>query len=212
MIVLHETKQLQRVTTVRSVVAFAAPPNEEVLRDNPLGKIPTLVLDDGTALFDSRVICEYLDGLHDGPKLIPAEGTERFRQLRWQVLGDGLTDILLLWRTEQMRPGGPSEVITAAFARKVRAVFALLDAEADDLAATFGIGQISIVCALGQIDFRFHESHWRDAFPRLAAWHRTVAARPAIAATTPQDDPSPTVPGAGFDKGRSPIDFMEAEA
>lgn len=209
MIFLRETDMLDRVETVRNVVAFAAPPNEEVLRDNPLGKIPTLVRDDGSTMFDSRVICEYLDGLHDRARLLPPDGEARFRHLRWQALGDGLTDLLLLWRTELMRPAGPSDVLTSAFARKVRASMERLEAEADDLAATpFGLGHISIACTIGQLDFRFTDSRWKEAFPLLAAWYATVSARPSIAATAPQDDPSPTVTGQGFTEGRSPIDFM----
>src|SRR3546814_8402436 len=98
-----------RVELVGSVGACAAAPNPGVLSDNPLGNIPALILDDGTALFDSRVICEYLDGLHDRARLFPAAGPERLRQLRWQALADGLTDILLLWRNERLRRNGPED-------------------------------------------------------------------------------------------------------
>ncbi|MEC9342793.1 MAG: glutathione S-transferase N-terminal domain-containing protein, partial [Pseudomonadota bacterium] len=111
MIVLHETGQAGMVECVRTVVAYAAIPGNEILDDNPLGKVPALVLDDGMVLFDSRVICEFLDGLHDGPKLLPASGIDRLQHLRWQALGDGMTDILILWRNEQMRPEGPHQTI-----------------------------------------------------------------------------------------------------
>lgn len=211
MIVLHETGLLDRVVCERSVVAFAAPPNEDVLKDNPLGKIPTLVLDDGSALFDSRVICEYLDTLHGGPRLLPESGDPRFRQLRWQALGDGIGDILILWRNEQMRPGGPYEVIAGAFDRKLRASFARLEQEAADLSATpFGLGQIAIICAIGQLDFRFPDNHWREAFPALAGWHARMARRPSVMATEVRDDPSPAMAGASFDDSVSPIDFLGA--
>lgn len=208
MIVLHETGLAGRVELVRSVVAFAAPPNPAVLADNPLGKIPALVLDDGTALFDSRVICEYLDGLHDGPKLFPAAGPERLRQLRWQALADGLTDILLLWRNERLRRDGPDPVLTAAFEAKVRACFAALEAEAAALgAAGFGIGQAAVVCALGQMEFRFQGSGWQAAHPALAAWHAAIQSRPSVAATAVRDD---TPGGAAVDDSRSPFRFTEA--
>lgn len=207
--VLHETGQVEAVDCVRSTVAYAAPPNEAVLADNPLGKLPTLVLDDGTALFDSRVICEYLDGLHDGPHLLPRKGPARFRQLRWQALGDGMTDIMLLWRNELMRPGGPHQVLPAAFTRKLQAAMARLDAEADQLTAEpFGLGQIAVLCAIGQLDFRFGGSRWTGSFPALAAWHAGSATRPCVTATEVQDDPSPVTPAAGFDPTVSPIDFM----
>lgn len=199
MIVLHETGLVGRVECVRNVVAFSAPPNEEVLKDNPLGKIPTLVLDDGTALFDSRVICEYLDTLHDGPKLFPAAGPERFRQLRWLSLGDGLTDVMLLSRTERTRPDGPWDVHVSAFERKMRACFAQLETEAAALGSVpLGIGQIAIECALGQMDFRYRGSGWEAAHPQLAAWHETMLARPSVAETAVRDDPNP-VPGFGAD-------------
>lgn len=207
MITLHETGLLERVETERSVVAYAAPPNEDVLLDNPLGKIPTLVRDDGTALFDSRVICEYLDTLHEGKPLLPREGEPRWQHLRWQALGDGLTEILLAWRTELMRPQGPFDVLTAAFERKVRAAMAQLETEADALESTpFGLGHISIVCALGQLDFRFAASGWTEAFPKLAAWHHTVATRPSVVSTQVKDDASPAIVNPAAD-GITPIDF-----
>ena len=210
MIVLHETGQVDRVECVRSVVAYAALPNEDVLRDNPLGKIPTLVLEDESALFDSRVICEYLDGLHDGPRLLPPDGPARFRQLRWQALGDGMTDIMLLWRNEQMRPGGPHQTLPEAFTRKLGAAMAQLEAEAGELSATaFGLGHVSILCALGQLDFRFSGSRWNAAFPALARWHAGEAGRPSVVATEVRDDPSPVTPAAGFDDSVSPIDFTK---
>lgn len=212
MIVLRETGQEAQVECVRSVVAYAAKPNEEVLKDNPLGKIPALVLDDGVTLFDSRVICEYLDGLHGGNPLLPASGLSRLRQLRWQALGDGMTDILILWRNEQMRPEGPYDVITRAFDRKLRACMAALDKEAGALAdEPFGLGHIAIVCAIGQLDFRFLDSRWQEAFPAFAAWHAEIAKRPSVAETAPQDDPSPAATGAFFDDSKSPIDFMNGQ-
>ncbi|MEQ9331796.1 glutathione S-transferase N-terminal domain-containing protein [Thalassobaculum sp.] len=207
MIVLHETGQAGRVECVRSAVAFAAPPNPAVLADNPLGKIPALVLDDGTTLFDSRVICEYLDGLHDGPRLFPAEPAARFRQLRRQALADGLTDILLLWRNERMRAAGPDPVIAAAFETKVRACFAALEADAAALGSTaFGIGQAATVCALGQMEFRYAGSFWEAAHPGLAAWYREVQARPSVAATAVRDDSG----APAGDDSRSPFAFASA--
>ncbi|MEQ8395840.1 glutathione S-transferase family protein [Thalassobaculum sp.] len=210
MIVLHEAGLVDRVECVRSVVAFAAPPNPDVLADNPLGKIPALVLDDGTTLFDSRVICEYLDSLDDGPKLFPTDPVERFRQLRWLALADGLTDILLLWRNERLRKGGGDVVILAAFETKVRACFADLEANAEMLASSrFGIGQAAVVCALGQMDFRFRDSRWEAAYPRLAAWYADIQTRPSIAATAVQDDTAPSQ-ASGADDSTSPFHFAGA--
>jgi glutathione S-transferase len=190
MIVLHETGLLDRVDCVRTMVSMSAAPNADLLPDNPLGKIPTLVLDDGRALFDSRVIAEYLDGLHAGPKLFPDDRDRRIGHLRWMAFADGLTDVLLLWRHERIRAEGTqSPTILAAFETKVRHAVAAFDREAADLAAEpFGIGHISLVCALGQMDFRYGASNWRKAHPRLAAWHAEAAKRPSVAATEVKDD------------------------
>lgn len=200
MIVLHETGLVDRVECVRTVVAMAGPPNPALLPDNPIAKIPTLVLPDGTALPDSRVIGEYLDGLHDGPRLFPEDRDRRFRHLRWMALADGLTDILLLWRNERIRPEGTQyPVLLVAFETKVRHAFAAFDREAGAMAGDpFGIGHIALVCTLGQMDFRFGDSNWRGAHPRLAAWYEEIRRRPSVAATEVRDDGSgpPEVPWA----------------
>jgi glutathione S-transferase len=188
MITLHETGLIDEVETVRSVVASTLPPNAEVLEDNPLGKIPTLVTEDGVALFDSRVICEYLD-LRTGTGLFPAEPAARMRQLRWQAMADGLTDILLAWRSELTRTVGPWPELTSAYGVKVRATMARFEREAAELgASSFGIGQISLVCALGQLDFRWPDCGWRDGFPTLARWSDELRRRPSVQATSVADD------------------------
>ena len=110
MIVAHELGLADRLDCVRTVVATTKP-HAVLMEENPLSKIPTLVLDDGTVIYDSPVICEYLDQLHDGPKLIPAALPERMTALRRQALGDGFLDFLLLWRNERERPAEhPSQV------------------------------------------------------------------------------------------------------
>ena len=129
MIVAHEVGLVDRLTLVRTVAA-ATKPHPELMRDNPLSKIPTLVLDDGTVLYDSPVICEYLDRLHAGPKLFPPGGAERMTALRRQALGDGCLDFLLLWRDERARLR-PSDVHLASFAAKRKAALAAIDHEVD---------------------------------------------------------------------------------
>jgi glutathione S-transferase len=187
MIVLNETDQLDTVDLVRSTVAMAGPPNKDVLADNPLGKIPTLVLEDGTALFDSRVICGFF--AERAGTLIPSEMRDRLSQARWEALGDGMTDILLLWRIERMRGEKADPAIGAAFEAKIRATVARLEDEAPALAAApLGIGQIAIFCALGQLEFRWPGTGWREACPNLAAWFAGLATRPAFAATAVVDD------------------------
>ena len=206
MIVLHEKGLVDRVELVRSVVMLAAPPNPDVLADNPLGKIPTLVLDDGTALFDSRVISEYLDGLKPEPPLLPAEPMARAVCLRRQAFGDGLCDILLLWRTEVTRGDAANPAISASFEAKVRASLARLEKEANDLGAeAFSLGHAAIVCALGQLEFRYPTCGWREAHPALAAWYDGACRRPSVAATAIEDDGA-----AAMGAVHMPLDFREA--
>src|SRR5262245_41396748 len=100
MIAAHELGLVERITCVRTVAAPTRP-HAALMEVNPLSKIPTLVLDDGTVLYDSPVICEYLDSLHGGHKLVPADGMERMVALRRQALGDGFLDFLLLLRNER---------------------------------------------------------------------------------------------------------------
>jgi glutathione S-transferase len=193
MIAAAEKNLLPQIELVRSVVAMSAAPNPEVLRDNPLGKIPALVLDDATALFDSRVICEYLDGIGSGPRLLPADFDERIECLRWQALGDGLTDILLLWRSEMARGSSRNEVVAAGFDTKVHAAMARLEGEADGLSARdFGLGHIAIVCALGQLDFRFAGCGWRSVHPRLTRWYADMQSRASIVRSVVEDDGDPS--------------------
>ncbi|MBF9033271.1 glutathione S-transferase [Rhodobacterales bacterium HKCCE2091] len=189
MIVLHEKGLVDRVELVRSVVVLAAPANPDVLVDNPLGKIPALVPDEGPALFDSRVICEYLDGIAPEPAMIPADFDGRIRCLRWQALADGLTDILVLWRNEVAGGDYANPKICGSYETKALATVARLDAEVPDLAATpFGLGHAAAVCALGQLDFRYGGSGWREAHPALARWYDEMGSRPSVAATAIEDD------------------------
>jgi glutathione S-transferase len=187
MIVAHELGLADRLDCVRTVAATTQP-HEGLMRDNPLSKLPTLVLADGTVIYDSPVICEYFDGLHDGAKLIPAPMPARMTVLRWQALGDGMLDFLLLWRNELARPTQSEPHLNSYRVRRAKCL-AALEAEADVLARTpYGIGHIAIGCALSYLDFRFADEPWREAHPRLAAWHATIAARPSFRATDAVDD------------------------
>jgi glutathione S-transferase len=187
MIVAHELGLTDRFTRVRTVAATTRP-HAELMQDNPLSKIPTLVLDDGMVLYDSRVICEHLDALHGGHTMFPRDGRERLTALRRQALGDGALDFLLLLRNEGERPQ-PSEIHLAAFTTKKQGVLAALEREAGELAATpFNIGHVAIGTALSYLDFRFADDDWRTPHPRIAQWHRGFSARPSVRATAPVDD------------------------
>ena len=189
MIVAHETGLVGRIECVRTVVAATAP-HAGLMRENPLSKLPTLVLDDGTAVYDSRVICEYLDTLHAGARLFPARFPERLVALRRQALGDGMLDFLLLWVGERGRPPAQqSAPHLAAYRAKLGASLAVLEEEAEALGeGPFGIGQIGVGTALCYLDFRFTGEEWRRGCPGLAAWHEGFAARASVRATAPVDD------------------------
>ena len=154
MVVVHELGLADRMTCVRTVAA-STKPHAALMQDNPLSKIPTLVLDDGTVVYDLPVICEYLDSLDGAPKLHPADPKARLVALRRQALGDGFLDLLVLLRDERMR-ANPSDVHKASAAVRKAAVLKSFDQEAEDLAATpFGIGHVAIGCALSYLDFRY---------------------------------------------------------
>lgn len=187
MVAAHEVGVTDRLTLTRSV-AMMTKINPQIMADNPLGKIPTLVLADGMALYDSRVICEYLNDLGKGT-LFPANETRRWQALTWQALGDGLLDTLILWRNEREKPETmQTSAWLVTFAAKIEAGLDQLEAHAAELGATpFNIGHISLGCMLSYLDFRFAALGWRGGRPQLAAWHPQFCARPSAIATEIQD-------------------------
>lgn len=185
MVCAHELGLVDRIHKVRSVAAMLKP-NEALMQDNPLSKIPTLVREDGSTLFDSVVICEYLNDLAGGT-LFPARGEAKWQALRWHAFGDGFLDALILWRNERER-AQPLPALMDAFEIKAAATLARLDEEAAALeTAPFTIGSVAIACALGYMDFRFEAYGWRQRAPRLARWFATVSERPSIQATVAVD-------------------------
>jgi glutathione S-transferase len=189
MIVAHERGIAGRIACVRTVAATAKP-HAELMQDNPLSKIPTLVLDDGTAIYDSPVICEYFDSIGDAelPKMFLADPKARLAALRRQALGDGFLDLLVLLRDERMRKQ-PSDLHLVSAAVRKTAILQSLEQEAAALSgAQFGIGHVAIGCSLSYLDFRYADENWREGHPRIAAWHATFAARRSVRATEPVDD------------------------
>jgi glutathione S-transferase len=188
MIVAHELGLADRLEIVRTVVGGTTP-HLALMRENPLGKIPTLVLEDGSVLYDSPVICEFLDTLHDGPKLFPS-WPERLPALRRLALGDGMRDIALAWVGERFRPKEKQSMPHGAlWEAKIRACVDALETEAGALAAgPLTIGHIGIGVALSYLDFRFDDLQWREEHERLAAWYATFDARPSVTATPVVDD------------------------
>jgi glutathione S-transferase len=163
-------------------------PEDSLRGQNPLGKIPALILEDGTVLYDSRVIVDYLDGLAGGGRIIPAGGARRHEVLVSQALADGIMDASLLQVYEgRFRPDDRrSETWVAHQAGKVARGLAFLEGRmSGSLDGTPDIGAIATACMLGYLDLRF-AGRWRSDHPRLVAWLATFeAAVPAFDATRP---------------------------
>jgi glutathione S-transferase len=189
-IVAIEKGVLDRIEVV-AVATTPAAPNEALARDNPLAKIPTLVLDDGRALYDSFVICDYLDTLHAGGKVIPAAGGRRWDVLTVHALGNGIADAAILCRYESvLRPEAlrwPDWL--RGQMQKVTAGLDWLEANVASIgkagAAEVDLGQIAVACALGYLDFRFADLGWRTAHPRLSGWFMEFSQRASMQQTMP---------------------------
>lgn len=154
---------------------------------NPLAQVPTLILADGQALYDSRVICEYIASLGVNHRLFPAGGPGRWQALTQQSLGDGLLDAALLARYEITArpadfqwPGWRDAQLD-----KVGASLDAIEAQAPFAEQDPTIGEISIGCGLGYLDFRFPELDWRTGHPQAARWFAAFQTLPAMQATTP---------------------------
>jgi glutathione S-transferase len=157
----------------------------ELLKDNPLSKIPCLITDDGMSIYDSPVICEYLDTIGEATGVFPSSGTPRWVRITvMHALADGIMDAAVARR---MRAGKPVDETRAAFlARQKAAVERGLDAlEAAPPEGLKDIGAIAVGCALGYLDFRFAEEPWRANRPNLAAWFEAASKLPPLARTVP---------------------------
>ena len=186
MVVAHE---LGLAARIEHLPAAAHPVNRDqnIVRNNPLGKVPTLLTDDGTVLYDSRVICEFLNDLGGG-KLFPAGGAQRWQVLTEQSLGDGILDAALLTRYESaMRPEALRWADwTTGQLDKIHCGLAAIDAKADSLGDRVDIGTITMGCVLGYLDLRFDHLGWRQQHAKAAAWFARFNARPAMQATLPK--------------------------
>lgn len=186
MIVSIETGLRERIETVTRPLS-PVDPNDEINATNPIGKIPALIADDGMVLYDSPVICEYLDSLHDGPKMFPLAGPARWTALRRQAVGDGILDAGITVRYEtKLRPESLrwADWTNGQLDKMTRALDAL-EHEAASLGEAIDVGIIAIGCALGYMDFRFPDLAWRDSRPTLAAWFEGFAVRPSFVQTMP---------------------------
>jgi glutathione S-transferase len=173
---------------IERIATSTADPKSGLAEQNPLGKVPAFLTDDGMVLYDSPVICEYLDSLHGGRRVIPAQGAARWAALRQQARADGILDAAILRRQETARPAGEQ---SKGWIEKQRSVVAravdALEQEAAGFPPEPTIGTIAVAIALGYLDFRYAAEDWRKTHPRLAAWCDGFARRPSMATTVPKD-------------------------
>ena len=174
-------KKIERILTIPAS-------SPDLASDNPLGKVPALIMDDGEALIDSPVIVEYLDSLHSGAKIVPSSGPARWKALRLQALADGILDAAVLRLGESRRPAGEQ---SKAFLDKQRTVIGRsldwLEQHAAGLDDTVTIGNITVAIAGDYLDFRFGSDNWRQGRPKLAEWQKRFASRASLKATYPKD-------------------------
>jgi len=165
-----------------------------ITESNPLGKVPCLVMEGGEAVFDSRVIVEYLDTLSPVGKLIPTQGRERAEVKTWEALADGLMDAALLARMEVLFKGRSEAQRSQAWIdRQMDKINAVLKAMSTGLAEKpfcsgvhFSLSDVAVGCALGYLDYRFPQVTWRDSYANLARLQDKLALRPSFVETVPQ--------------------------
>ena len=163
-----------------------------VAQFNPLGKVPVLMLDDGSTLFDSRVICEFLDNVSPIAKLLPKGNRERIQIKRWEALADGVLDAGVAARLENNRP--EHERSLGWTTRQLGKVEHGLDAMEFELGTqawcsgnAFSLADICVITCLGWLDFRFPQNDWRSSRPNLARHAQKLAERPSVAETVPRE-------------------------
>ena len=186
-VLLIETGQQDRVALLASMPSPVAP-DAQLVQGNPVGKIPALRLADGSVVHDSRVILDYLDHQHVGNPLIPRDGSARWRRLTLASMADGIMDAAVLVRYESaLRPVEKHWAPWLDEQRnKIRRTLAELEQYAiAELASHFDVASISVACALGYLDFRHPDMHWRADNPKLAAWYAEVSQRPSMLETQP---------------------------
>lgn len=155
-------------------------------QENPLRLVPTLITDEGVALFDSPAIVDYLEMLAPQPALIPMSPGSRMLAMRQQAVGDGIADAAVARRGESIRPAGEqSPGHLAKLKGRVEAGLDWLEAHVEELGQEPDVGRIAVACALGYLDLRFASEDWRTSHPHLATWAAAFGDRPSMQATKP---------------------------
>jgi glutathione S-transferase len=183
-ILAHETGLIDQIEEI-----MLATPDELITvmpEFNPLGKIPSLILNDGAVLYDSKVICEYLDSQHNGRKFFPVDPSTRWKTLMLQGLADGIAEcVIVASHNKFMRPEKfvYEPAIKFQFEKITRGL-ASFNSKILELSELITIGPVSVACAISYLDFRFHEFGWRENNPELKAWYESFCERPSMQATS----------------------------
>lgn len=188
LIVAHERELIDQIELINAA-ANVVEPDQRILESNPTGKIPTMVLEDGSVLFDSRVICAYLDSIHSGKKLMPRSGAKRFEIMTLEALGDGIMDAAVNNRYENALR--PEEFRWQPWIDgQIGKVNASLDQLEERWIKSLGrvpnMGSISIAAALGYLDYRYPDMKWRKGRKRLSRWFKRFSERPSFNESRPE--------------------------
>lgn len=185
LILAHERALIDKIELLNAVVNVVQP-DQGVITANPTGKIPALVLEDETVLFDSRVICAYLDSIHDGKKLMPRSGAKRFKIMTLEALGDAINDAAVanryetFLRPEEYRWDKWSE---GQMFKITNSLDQIEQKWLKSLGRVPNMGSISVACALGYLDFRYKDLNWRNGRKGLARWFKRFEQRDSYIAT-----------------------------
>ncbi|HHJ14466.1 MAG TPA: glutathione S-transferase [Gammaproteobacteria bacterium] len=182
-LVIHE-KGLDRLVSCVACNPFENTPELEA--SNPLGKVPTLILDDGSSLYDSPVICEYLDSLTT-KRLLPSSGAGRWTVLRWQALCDGILDAAynIVMERRRQAPKQSADWITQ-WKTQIRHSLDTVQGSLGTLPGRVSLAQLSLGTSLGYLDFRLSDLGWRHQCPELADWYEDFSGRDAMQNTRPE--------------------------
>lgn len=187
MVLLHETDQLDAVA-LEDGSGTPLAPNAQVAQKNPIGKVPALERPEGATLYDSRVICAFLDA-RAGDKLYPT-GARRWETLTLEATADGILDAALLMTYEaRLRPEDLQmpDYVDGQWRKIAQACTALNTRWMSHLSGPLDMGQIAVACALGYVDFRHDARGWRTGNDALATWYASFSERPSMQATCPPE-------------------------
>ncbi len=174
---------LEQAVEIANVATMEDP--DDLHAANPLGKVPALIVNNEVALYDSPVICEYLNA-KNANKFMAADGDARWDCLRREALGDGVIDASFLRTMERLKPAEQQSLLwLERWANAIARGVAEIEKDISGRGDRFDLGDVTAACALGYLDLRHSDLEWRNGHDALAAWFETVSARPSIQTTVP---------------------------